>query len=87
MSDAGAQLAISVRGIGKRYALGTGREGSSLMDRLGGLFGGSERNPFSDSEVWALKDLQLRRAARASRGLAGQEWIWQDHPGAGTCPG
>lgn len=66
-----SELAISVRGIGKRYAVGTGREGSSIVDRVGGL-AGSDRNPFSDSIIWALKDVTFDVPAGQVVGLLGR---------------
>lgn len=59
MSGHDSDLAIAVRGIGKRYAVGTGRQGSSIVDRVGGLAGGNDRNPFGDSFIWALRNISF----------------------------
>jgi lipopolysaccharide transport system ATP-binding protein len=64
--------AIEVRGIGKRYNVGTGRQGSSIVDRVGGLVGGGERNPFSDSYLWALKDVSFDVPSGKVVGLLGR---------------
>ena len=65
-------VAIEVRGIGKRYTVGTGRQGSSIVDRVGGLTGGSDRDPFGDSYIWALKDVSFEVPTGKVVGLLGR---------------
>jgi len=50
---------ISVKGLGKRYRLGTGTSQGSLRDLLGSLVfrGASHRSIESTAIVWALKDV------------------------------
>ena len=72
MSGADPMAAIEVRGIGKRYTVGTGRQGSSIVDRVGGLVGGSERNPFGDTYLWALKDVSFDVPGGKVVGLLGR---------------
>lgn len=67
-----AAVAIKVRGIGKRYTVGTGRQGSSIVDRVGGLAGGGDRDPFGDSYIWALKDVSFDVPTGRVVGLLGR---------------
>jgi lipopolysaccharide transport system ATP-binding protein len=67
-----AAVAIEVRGISKRYTVGTGRQGSSIVDRVGGLAGGGDRNPFGDSYIWALKDVSFDVPTGKVVGLLGR---------------
>ena len=67
-----AGLAISVRNIGKRYSIGTGRRGASILDRFGRIAGGRDRDPFSDSFIWALRDVSFDVSPGHVVGLLGR---------------
>ena len=72
VSDFEDHLAIQVRGIGKRYRVGGGHQASSLVDRAGRMVGNADRNPFSDSSIWALRDVSFDVPRGQVLGLIGR---------------
>ena len=61
-------LAIQVRGIGKRYRVGRGRQASSVVDRVGRMAASKDRNPFADSTHLGAARHLVRRSPRPGAG-------------------
>ena len=59
MSTSSSGPAITVRGIGKRYRMGGGRNASTIMDLVGRAIGGGGENPYAATTFWALRDISF----------------------------
>lgn len=68
---ASAELAISARGIGKRYRMGAARGPGSLMDRVGALVPGSQRDREATT-FWALQDVTFDVPNGRIKGVLGR---------------
>src|SRR5437879_1942545 len=53
------ELAISVRGVGKRYVINEQTPHATLYDAMGGLFGSSRKPSEPSPEFWALRDISF----------------------------
>jgi lipopolysaccharide transport system ATP-binding protein len=69
-----ANIAISVRELGKRYRLGSGQQHDSLRDLLAAMAGGffqGRRRAREEAEFWALRDVNFDIAHGENVGIIG----------------
>jgi lipopolysaccharide transport system ATP-binding protein len=57
VNDVGSDIAIEVRGLGKRYRMGTARGAGSLIDRAGAIVRRSASAAEASEHHWALRDV------------------------------
>jgi lipopolysaccharide transport system ATP-binding protein len=65
-------IAISVRGLGKRYRMGAAREARSLMDQAGAIARGRWRDGRDAPTVWAVRDVTFDVPRGQVKGVLGR---------------